>query len=104
MANTCVSIGDGRWFNPTKAEKWNENTYFDGHNQISMATGSQWEHETLYRTSKGAWWLHHESAWQGKAEEWRELTVEEAVAWLHAQTWRAAAERFAPGSTAAREV
>ncbi len=37
--------------------EWEEDTYFDGHNRIGVATGSQWNHETLYRSRKGRY-LH----------------------------------------------
>jgi hypothetical protein len=32
---------------------WPEAIYWDGSNQISKATGSQWNHETLYRSARG---------------------------------------------------
>ena len=44
----------GRWFDPEKAEKWEEATRWTWQNHISRATGSQWEHEELSRTAGAA--------------------------------------------------
>jgi hypothetical protein len=63
-------------------ESWNEDTEFDGRNQISKATGSQWEHETLYKSRKGNYYIVHESNWQGTTPEAEMLTRQEAARWL----------------------
>ena len=42
-------IDGGGWINLETAQKFVEDRNWDGHNMISAATGSQWEHETLYR-------------------------------------------------------
>ena len=44
------------WFDSSCCKAvFEEDTYFNGHNQISKATGSQWIHETLYLTAKETW-------------------------------------------------
>jgi hypothetical protein len=75
-------LEDGRWFDETKAKRFNEDTRFDGRNMISKATGSQWAHEALYRTAGGKWILHHWSAWQGSTPGYREISNDEAARWL----------------------
>jgi hypothetical protein len=77
-----VSIGDGRWFDADKATAFKEETDWDGSNHISRATGSQWEHERLYRTAAYVWILNHWSNWQGSEDRWEVVDKEEAAAWL----------------------
>lgn len=72
----------GRWFDPSKATRWEEATRWDGRNHISRATGGQWEHEALYRTAGGAWVLHSWSQWQGSGESYVMIKPSEAAAWL----------------------
>lgn len=59
-----------------------EGTRWDGRNHISLATGSQWDHETLYRSSKGRWYIESFSNWQGSTPYARELTAAEASEWI----------------------
>lgn len=61
---------------------WNEETEWDGNNHVSKATGSQWEHETLYESSKGRYYVVHTSQWQGSRPYARWLTDEDAARWL----------------------
>jgi hypothetical protein len=77
-----IALTDGRWFDPSKAKTWDEETRFDGRNRISKATGSQWEHETLYRTTGGTYVLHHWSQWQGGSERYDVISAEDAARWL----------------------
>lgn len=77
-----LTDGTGRWFDVEKAERWEEGRYFDGRNMISKATGSQWKHEALYRTSSGRWIIHWLSDYQGVADRWVEVSAEEAAEWL----------------------
>jgi hypothetical protein len=72
----------GSWFDMDKAKVWEESTRFDGNNYISVATGSQWDHEELIRTRKGKLILHSWSQWQGSGEEYQEITIAEAVDWM----------------------
>ena len=74
---------DGVIVNTDKSEKhWKESTRWNGNNHISVNTGSQWEHETLYKSSKGRYYLIYESQWQGSTPSCRFITDEEAVKWL----------------------
>ena len=59
-----------------------ESTRWDGNNHISIATGSQWDHERLYRSAKGKWLLRAWSQWQGSSESWTQLDDADAHAWL----------------------
>ena len=36
---------------------WEEGTRWNGNNHISLATGSQWDHQKLYRSRRGRYWL-----------------------------------------------
>ena len=74
-------IGGG-WLDLDTARQFAEKQRFDGRNYISVNTGSQWEHETLYRTTRGTFVLHSRSDWQGSRDTWTRLSTDEAVAWL----------------------
>lgn len=64
-------------------QSWEEETFFDGHNnRISKATGSQWNHQTLYRSRKGRYYIEHTSQWQGSHDSVEWVSKEEAVRWL----------------------
>ena len=82
MRRVALTDGSGRWFDLEKAERFPEDADWDGRNWISRATGSQWEHETLYRTAGGRWILHWFSQWQGTRDRWEEVDAETAAAWL----------------------
>jgi hypothetical protein len=74
---------DGTIVDTDKAQThWDEDTYWNGHNHISKATGSQWAHETLYKSRKGRYYTEHLSAYhQGQGHvEW--LSPQEAARWL----------------------
>lgn len=57
MARTVLTDGTNRWFDKSKAERFEEDTYWNGNNLISKATGSQWDHQALYRTAGKKWIL-----------------------------------------------
>ena len=61
---------------------WNEDKRFDGHNMISVATGSQWDHETLYRSRKGRYYVEHDSQYEGTPSHAEWVSNHEAVRWL----------------------
>lgn len=82
MDRTALTDGSGRWFDAEAAQTWKESTRWDGSNHISCATGSQWDHEMLWRTASGLWVLNTYSNRQGVAETYREITAEEAAGWL----------------------
>ena len=62
--------------------QWSEDTNLDGSNHISVATGSQWAHETLYRSRKGRYYIEHTSQRHGAMgyAEW--ISKRAAAAWL----------------------
>ena len=69
-------------FNRDKATEYPEGTRFDGNNHISLATGTQWEHEALFRTAGGRWVLNWWSQWQGTVPTWQYVEPEWAREWL----------------------
>jgi len=64
------------------AQRWEEATDWNGNNYISRATGSQWEHQELYRGAKGRYYIVSWSQWQGSLSSARWLTPREAALWL----------------------
>jgi len=82
MKRQVLTDGTGRWFDLDKATKYEEATSWNGRNRISVATGSQWDHEALYLTESGRWIKHWWSQWQGSADQWLEISPEEAATWL----------------------
>ena len=74
---------DGRVLNTDKASgEWEEAINWNGQNFVSRPTGSQWEHETLYRSSKGRYWLEHRSDRPGSRPHAELVTNQRAAAWL----------------------
>lgn len=61
---------------------WEEETDWNGNNNISRATGSQWEHETLYKSTKGRYYIVHNSQWQGSLPSAHFVEPAEATKWL----------------------
>jgi hypothetical protein len=82
MARIVLTDGSGRWFDGEKAEKFEEATRWNGQNNVSLATGDQFLHEVLYRTSGGRWILHSWSQWQGSSESYEEIDNDRAAIWL----------------------
>lgn len=64
------------------ATKWHEDTRWDGSNHISCATGSQWEHETLYCNPHGTYVIERDSQHQSTPTTYRKVETEEAAVWL----------------------
>lgn len=76
-------MDDGTIIDTSKASKsWEETTEWDGNNHISRATGSQWNHQTLYRSRKSRYYIEHTSQWQGSREHAEWVSREEAARWL----------------------
>lgn len=73
---------DGHWFDLDAAEHFEESTFWDGRNRCSRVTGSQWEHETLYRTRGGRWVLNRSSQWEGARDSWVEIDDDAAALWF----------------------
>jgi len=63
-------------------QEWKEDKNWDGNNWISVATGSQWEHQRLYRSKKGRYWIEHTSQWQGSRDHAEWISNRSAVRWL----------------------
>ena len=82
MTRQALTDGSGAWFNTDSAILFKEDTNWDGRNQISVPTGSQWLHEYLYYTKSGKWVLNDWSNYQGSLEGYKEITEAEAIAWL----------------------
>jgi len=82
MRRIALTDDSGKWFNLDKVEKFDEATEWNGNNNISKATKSQWEHESLYRTASGKWIKNSWSQMQGSLENYQEITDEEAAKWL----------------------
>ncbi len=73
-------IEDGTIVDTKKAKQsWEEDTRWNGNNHISVNTGSQWEHEALYLSAKGRYYIVHESQWAGSAAF---VPDAEAARWL----------------------
>lgn len=82
MARVYLTDGSGAWFDDKAATHFDEGTRWDGSNHISLSTGSQWDHERLYRTKSGRWVLNEWSQWQGSSETYEEISDMEAADWL----------------------
>ncbi|MDP9002353.1 MAG: hypothetical protein M3O46_19855 [Myxococcota bacterium] len=61
---------------------WDEETDWDGRNHVSRATGSQFTHQTLYRSRRGRYWVEHTSQWQGSTPHAEWVSPQEAARWL----------------------
>jgi hypothetical protein len=61
---------------------WEEAKDSNGSNLISRATGSQWLHQTLYRSRKGRYYIEHFSQYQGSLPSAEWVSNEEAARWL----------------------
>ncbi len=72
----------GSWFDADRADLYKEDTRWDGRNHISVATGSQWHHEWLYRTAAGRYVLHSFSNYEGTTERYEAIGKTEAYNWL----------------------
>ena len=74
---------DGAVVDTEKATaSYQEQTRFDGRNHISLVTGSQWDHQMLYRSRRGRYYLVSSSDWQGSAPYAEWVSPQNAVRWL----------------------
>ena len=85
MKRVSLTDGSGQWFDSEKAEIYKENSYHDGRNFISKATGSQFEHEAIYITKSGKFILNHWSNWQGSVETYEIISKDDAAEWFGKQ-------------------
>ena len=80
---TRYRMDDGTVVDTNNAnQSWDEGTRWDGRNHISLATGTQWDHQTLYRSRKGRFYLEHTSQWEGKTPSAEWVSHRTAVSWL----------------------
>lgn len=63
-------------------DRWEEDTRWDGNNRISVNTGTQWNHQTLYKSRKGRYYIEHTSQWQSSTPHAEWISPEEAARWL----------------------
>lgn len=84
MSKKRIALTDnsGRWFSPDSAKFYDEAKNYDGNNMISQATGSQTEHEALYRTNGGRFILNEWSDHQGSTASYSEVSNEAAAKWF----------------------
>jgi hypothetical protein len=76
-------MDDGTVVDTDKAQAtWKEATEWDGNNHISKATGSQWNHQQLYKSRKGRYYVEHWSQYQGSRAHVEWVSPEEATRWL----------------------
>jgi len=85
MSRQALTDGSGSWFDPEAADHYDEISIFNGSNHISMATGTQFDHECIYRTKSGKYILHKYSQWQGKMDTFVQVSKEEAARWFAKQ-------------------
>ena len=82
MARVALTDGSKAWFNTDKAVLFKEDTRWDGRNQISVPTGSQWHHEWLYYTKSGKWVKNEFSNYQGTLETYEQIDEQDVIEWL----------------------
>ncbi|WDL99766.1 hypothetical protein [Alicyclobacillus sp. ALC3] len=82
MKRIALTDGSNTWFDADRAERFDEDTNWNGNNWISVATGSQWEHEVVYRTASGKYVLHTWSNWEGTLDTYSAIDEQQAFDWL----------------------
>jgi hypothetical protein len=76
-------MDDSTVVNTAKAKKsWDQDTFWNGNNNIGVATRSQWIDEKLYLSSKGRYYTVTSPRISGQTNSAEYLTDEEAAAWL----------------------
>lgn len=93
MANYLME--DGTIVN-TKLSKeyWTEGSRWNGHNYISLATGSQWEHQRLYKSNKGRYYIEYTSDFSNMASRAEWIDPTRACAWLLANDHDPTSDEF----------
>ena len=61
---------------------WNEVQDWNGNNHISRATRTQWEHQRLFKSRRGRYWIEFSSQWQGSLPRAEWVSKQQAAAWL----------------------
>lgn len=88
MKRIALTDGSGAWFDAEKATKFEEESWHNGSNWISKATGSQWHHENIFLTASGRYILHTWSNYQGTPETVTEITQDDAAQWFSKQGFK----------------
>lgn len=66
---------------------WVEEEDWDGNNNVSRNTGSQWHWERLYRSRRGRYYVVHISGEDGVRDYAEWLSPEGAARWLDLNGW-----------------
>ena len=82
MKRINLTDGSNKWFDLDRAQRFEEDTHWNGNNMVSVATGSWTEHEALYRTASGWFILNAWSQWEGSRETWERISEPTAFDWL----------------------
>lgn len=83
MANRiALTDGSNTYFDKDHATEYDEDTNWDGHNYVSVATGSDFNHQILYRTANGRWVLHSWSQREGSMDKYEAIPDADAFGWL----------------------
>ncbi len=82
MKRQPITNGNGQWFDIDSATVHKHETFFNGRNTVSKATGSQFDHEWLFETKSGKWVLNKFSDYQGSQETFEIISEQEAVEWF----------------------
>ena len=80
MKRIALTDETGAWFDADKAWDWGEGEVWDGRNQISLATGSHFCHERLYRTPGGRYIIKKWCA--GVIDDYELVDAASAAAWM----------------------
>ena len=65
------------------AKSWDEDSCWDGRKHVSRATGSEWNHQGLYLTKDGRYYVLHWSQWKDADPPFATfVSKQEAAAWL----------------------
>jgi hypothetical protein len=77
---------DGSVVDTAKARRtWKEDSYHNGSNFISKATGSEWEHQWLHQSTRGRYYIEAWSQRQGGRSVAYWVSSREAATWLRSQ-------------------
>jgi hypothetical protein len=81
--NVYAEFGElAGWFDRDEAERFEERTWWDGNNHVSVHTGDKHNHQALFRTAGGRWVLKKWSDWQNVADSYSFTDAERARSWL----------------------
>ena len=77
------SMQDGSVVETGSAEaSWPEHLCWTFSSNVSKATGSEADHETLYRSNQGRYYVEHTSEWQDSTPYAEWISPELAAEWL----------------------